>query len=70
MPFIQADQLLKPLQAIKQTACVSAEEFESRFAVCKQCTGFDSDIETCKHCGCYMPWKAQLKLAKCPDRKW
>ena len=70
MPFIQADTILKPMQALTQTVCVTAEEFEHRFAQCQLCDNFDQELSVCKMCGCYMRWKAQLKLAKCPDRKW
>lgn len=55
-------------EAIKQTDQVSAEEYESRLAICKECELLNAG--TCGACGCYVELRAAAKVGHCPYRKW
>lgn len=47
---------------------VSQETFDKRFDICKSCEDITEMV--CKHCGCHMDSKCQLKLSECPIGKW
>lgn len=50
------------------TERVSAEKYESRLAVCKECDYLNAG--TCNACGCYVELRALGIMAKCPHKKW
>ncbi|WP_227004528.1 DUF6171 family protein [Jeotgalibaca porci] len=41
---------------------------ESRLAICASCPFRQS--HTCTKCGCYVAFRASLKLKSCPVGKW
>jgi hypothetical protein len=47
-----------------------AELKEERLNICRGCEFFNSRLEKCKKCGCFMKLKVSLKNAKCPIGKW
>lgn len=55
---------------IRNHLLVSEQEFNSRLGHCEQCNEYRADSAKCQLCGCYMRWKAQLQLARCPLGKW
>ena len=58
----------KYLAAIKQQDRVSAEEYERRLAICKECDRLNSG--TCAACGCYVELRAAGTVGHCPYKKW
>ena len=41
-----------------------------RMKICRGCEFFRDSIAQCKKCGCFMPVKTRLEIAKCPVGKW
>lgn len=61
----------KPVEYVLNKVIVLEEpEFKARLSVCEGCDKFQAETSACSMCGCYMNWKAQLKLARCPIGKW
>ena len=48
---------------------VEKEVQEARMDICKTCENFVM-LKFCNQCGCYMPFKTELKSAECPQQKW
>lgn len=46
-----------------------SEMGKMRFDICNSCDNL-TKLNTCKHCGCYMPAKVLVNNATCPDNKW
>lgn len=44
--------------------------YHSRVAVCKGCKEYQELTRQCRECGCFVPFKAQVKRSKCPQGKW
>jgi hypothetical protein len=42
----------------------------SRFAECIKCEVFNSKLNTCTICGCFMKIKTKLGKSTCPMEKW
>jgi len=64
----QEDQanITKYIAAI--TDRVSAEVYEARLAVCRECDLLG--MGTCNACGCYVELRALGPKSKCPHKKW
>ena len=43
---------------------------KERMAICEKCDRFNSDIQTCDLCGCFMPLKTTISNMKCPQDLW
>lgn len=41
-----------------------------RYEICKSCDRFNNILKICKECGCFMPAKIKIELARCPLDKW
>lgn len=41
-----------------------------KYEICKQCSSFNSNLKTCKECGCFMPAKTKVPKTTCPIGKW
>lgn len=48
---------------------VDKETQEYRMSVCNSCDDLVLK-KFCKHCGCYMPFKTELRNSSCPIDKW
>ena len=44
--------------------------YEERLDICKSWTFYDAEQVRCKHCGCWLKYKARFKSGVCPVRKW
>jgi hypothetical protein len=49
---------------------VKSEVAKQRLATCLACEHLRPFIQQCARCGCFMPAKARLEAAKCPEGKW
>ena len=49
---------------------VSKTIFKQRIKTCKGCNSFDSTLNRCKECGCFLILKAFIKATNCPLDKW
>ena len=49
---------------------ISKERYKQRIHICQKCEFWDSDLNRCKKCGCFLLIKAALKITKCPLQKW
>ena len=41
-----------------------------RYAICEKCESFNSLLNKCKECGCFMQLKTKFPDAFCPKNKW
>lgn len=64
----QQKNLKKYLDVIKQRDRVSEEVYISRLDICRKCEKLLN--ATCEGCGCYVEFRAAIKLGKCPYKKW
>lgn len=49
----------------------SPEELaNARLEVCKRCIFFNTKMQKCTRCGCFMKLKTTLANAKCPEGHW
>jgi hypothetical protein len=44
--------------------------YEQRLEVCKGCEYYDVEQNRCKHCGCWLKYKAKFSAGQCPIGKW
>jgi hypothetical protein len=44
--------------------------YEQRLGVCKGCEYYDVEQNRCKHCGCWLKYKARFSAGQCPIGKW
>ena len=44
--------------------------FDQRLEVCKGCEYYDVEQNRCRHCGCWLKYKARFKEGHCPIGKW
>jgi hypothetical protein len=44
--------------------------YNQRLEICKTCNFYDEEQNRCKHCGCWLKYKARFKAGVCPVRKW
>lgn len=58
------------IKVIKDDLVSSDELYNQRIAECKQCEHYREETYQCRECGCFVPFKAQIKKAQCPLRKW
>lgn len=49
---------------------VDDEEHERRMEICRTCVNFNEDSQTCRKCGCNLPWKTRLQTEHCPIQLW
>lgn len=49
---------------------VSKKRYKKRILICQTCPFWDSNLNRCKKCGCFLLIKAALSVTKCPERKW
>ena len=42
---------------------------KARLLICKECIQY-SRLKVCKACMCFMPLKARVSGAECPEGKW
>lgn len=62
---------VKPWDLWKSDAEYVDEQTEDeRIAICKSCDRLIKLTMQCKECGCFMNFKARLKKASCPIKKW
>ncbi len=47
----------------------SEEAIRFRMGMCENCT-FKTAVNTCKKCGCVIPFKVRIKQSKCPMDYW
>ena len=59
------------MSAILQSILCTRAEADSRLAICLACPKLGRDLaNVCAACSCYMPAKACLRGASCPDGRW
>lgn len=44
--------------------------YNQRLDTCKECEYYDVEQNRCKHCGCWLKYKARFKEGHCPIGKW
>ena len=44
--------------------------YNERLDHCKQCCYYDVEQNRCKHCGCWLKYKARFIAGHCPIGKW
>jgi len=44
--------------------------YEQRLDTCKGCEYYDVEQIRCRHCGCWLKYKARFKEGHCPIGKW
>ncbi len=44
--------------------------FDQRLDTCKTCEYYDEKQVRCRHCGCWLKYKARFKEGHCPIGKW
>ena len=49
---------------------VSKKRYKERIKICQPCEYWDSSLNRCKKCGCFLLLKAALSITKCPENKW
>lgn len=49
---------------------VPKESFEKRLSICNECEEYDKGGKRCRKCGCFMEYKAKLRIVECPMGKW
>ena len=49
---------------------VSKSKYKERMDICKQCNFFMNLTKQCKQCFCFLPIKAKVQIATCPEGKW
>jgi|13_taG_2_1085334.scaffolds.fasta_scaffold00788_20 hypothetical protein len=52
------------------SAFISKSIYKKRIEICTTCEHFDSKLNRCNLCKCFLLLKAVLKEQKCPERKW
>jgi len=52
------------------TLYASDTVYEQRLDVCKECEYYDVEQIRCKHCGCWLKYKARFNSGQCPIGKW
>ena len=62
MHFGMYDKLLGEL--------VSELKYKERMNICKMCDKFINLTKQCGDCFCFLPIKARVKIATCPQGKW
>ena len=58
------------IEPLTQRVVLSEADYRARFKICEACEYLQGQHDRCEQCGCFMRFKAQLKLAKCPIGKW
>ena len=58
------------IQSLTQSVVVEEQVYHSRVAECKQCDQYLETTLRCNECGCFVPFKAQMRKSKCPIGKW
>jgi len=58
-------QTLVEEQLAYETELVSEEHYKQRLTICEQCPSLLSNT-TCKHCGCFVGFRAKLSYKSCP----
>ena len=49
---------------------VSKSKYNERMNICKMCNKFKTLTKQCGDCFCFLPIKAKVKIATCPQGKW
>tara|TARA_S200000501_G_scaffold370569_1_gene411988 strand:- start:5314 stop:5487 length:174 start_codon:yes stop_codon:yes gene_type:complete len=49
---------------------VSKDLYKKRIYICKECPSYNSKLNNCKECGCFLLVKAALTITDCPLGKW
>ena len=49
---------------------IPKERYKSRMKTCLKCPSYDSRLNRCKECGCFLILKAAMKSTICPLDKW
>ena len=44
--------------------------YNQRLDICKECEYYDVQQVRCRHCGCWLKYKARFKEGHCPIGKW
>ena len=44
--------------------------YNQRLDTCKECEYYDVQQVRCRHCGCWLKYKARFKEGHCPIGKW
>ena len=52
------------------TLYASDTVYEQRLDTCKGCEYYDVEQNRCRHCGCWLKYKARFKEGHCPIEKW
>ena len=58
------------VQSISQSIVADDEMYHARVEVCKQCDQYLESTLRCNECGCFVPFKAQMRKSNCPIGKW
>ena len=64
----QAADLEKYLARLKKEDLVDDTEFTRRIGICRGCEHLLG--ATCRACGCYVEFRANMKRGTCPKKKW
>ena len=60
--------LEKYLSALKGSDKADTALYEERLLICRSCDRLTE--ATCLACGCYVEFRAAMKMSRCPKKKW
>jgi Rieske Fe-S protein len=60
--------LYEYIENLDEEVKASAEVYDERLSLCKQCDSLLSGM--CRHCGCYVEMRAVIDKNYCPVKKW
>ncbi|MFK3939887.1 DUF6171 family protein [Alkalihalobacillus sp. NPDC078783] len=52
-------------QLAYETDVVDERDYQIRLSICEQCPSLQANT-TCKHCGCFVGYRAKLAYKSCP----
>jgi hypothetical protein len=64
------EQAKHQTESLMNMVKVSSTIREERLSICRECPEFQSKLEICRSCGCYIPAKTWIKQTSCPLKKW
>lgn len=59
--------ILEKIKLLPESKKADDDLYHKRLEICKQCDNLDSGL--CLKCGCYVEWRAAVKLSHCPLKK-
>jgi recombinational DNA repair protein RecR len=57
-------------EAFDNMGITDVDKASKRISICNNCSNYLTATKQCKLCGCFVPIKARLKSAVCPNNLW